>query len=207
MNLVKNKINSIKNTNLTKKGLLQIGGNFAIYLLTKDIKYKRISIRQIANDGEEIEIFESVGILNGSVEDNIKVMEHPIENGEEVADHTINTPVIIKLTMLFDINDKKNKDLLINLYQNRLLLSAKISNEVYENLIISQKPYEVKNDMYDKDTYNITLQQVLIANTQFLALPVKKVKNSKNSSLNSVGNKQVKERDKTILKKMVDKII
>ena len=205
----------VDNLNISATGIANTATSIALYL-TADPKDKRVvffrndaetSNGLYVSSGSRTPIFEKFGILSFSVNDATKLAEHPLENGAVVIDHMIPNPSTIKAQLVVDENDTESIDDLLYYYSNGILISIKAGAEFYNNMAIEEKPYEIKSDVFNRIIYNVSLKEVLRANTQFLALPTNKVANPSDSSTKNNGTQQATEnKDKSILASVKDKI-
>lgn len=144
----------------------------------------------IYNPKNNKEVFQNVLYIDGSANDDLKVMEHPKEDGTSIADHVIDDAksAIVK----FQINDDDNTSLneILDFYRNRTPLTIKIKNEVYTNLCISSKPVKAEVSHYNTSVYELTFKEILEAQTTYVKMSVPQVQNKKNASTVKTGHKQ-----------------
>lgn len=167
---------------------------------------KSIAIYEQENNSE---VFLKVQYLEGSVSDDIKVMEHPKEDGATVVDHVVDDPKTANIRLLVYDNDTESMNEILNYFKNRTKLTLKIKNEIYSNFIISAKPLKADVEHYDKTVYDLTFKEVMEAKTVYVKMSVPKVKKKTNASKVKTGQKQgiaKKQAKPSILRTLTNKI-
>lgn len=169
-------------------------------------KFKSIAIYEQKSNNE---VFLKVQYLEGSVSDDIKVMEHPKEDGATVVDHVVDDPKTANIRLLVYDNDTESMNEILNYFKNRTKLTLKIKNEIYSNFIISAKPLKADVEHYDKTVYDLTFKEVMEAKTVYVKMSVPKVKKKTNASKVKTGQKQgiaKKQAKPSILRTLTNKI-
>lgn len=166
--------------------ILKTSTNLALNINQK-IDVKNIAIYNQANNNE---VFTNVQYFDGSISDDLKVMEHPREDGTSIADHVIDDAKGGTVKLIISDTDKSSLNEILEYYKNRTLLTIKIKNEIYSNFIISSKPLRADVTYYDKTVYELSFKEVLQAQTQYVKMSVPQVKQAKNASTVKTGQKQ-----------------
>ena len=148
---------------------------------------KNIAIYDQADNNE---VFQNVKYIDGSVSDDLKVMEHPKEDGTNVADHVIDDAKSATVKILIEDDDSRSLNEILEYYKKRTPLTIKIKNEIYGNFIMSSKPLKADVDHYNTTVYDLTFKEVLQAQTQYVKMSVPQVKQPKNASTVNTGQKQ-----------------
>ena len=148
---------------------------------------KNIAIYDQANNNE---VFTNVQYVDGSITDDLKVMEHPKEDGTEIADHVIDDVKGATIKLIIADDDSSSLNEILECYKNRTLLTIKIKNEIYGNFIISSKPLKADVEYFNSTVYDLSFKEVIEAQTQYVNMTVPQVANPKNASTISTGQKQ-----------------
>lgn len=129
-------------------------------------------------------------IFDGSATVDKKLMEHPKEDGTVITDHVIDDPSKCSVKLLIYDDDAETLNELMEYYRNSTVLTVKIKNEVFSNLVINSKPLSADSEHYNATVYNISFKEVLEAVTQYVEMPQNQVKNPTNASRVKTGHKQ-----------------
>jgi hypothetical protein len=167
---------------------------------------KNIAIYEQENNTE---VFQNVKYLDGSVSDDLKVMEHPKEDGATIVDHVVDDPKTAVVKIIIEDEDVESLNEILDCYKNRTPLTIKIKNEIYSNFIISAKPLKADAEHYDKTVYDLSFKEVMQAKTVYVKMSVPEVKNKTNASKIKTGHKQgiaKKEAKPSILRSLTNKI-
>lgn len=85
-----------------------------------------------------------------SVKKESKLMEHPLEDGSTIIDHSVIQPIEADLTVVLQPGDYQQGYLEISqLFLNRTYLILQSRGVVYENMIIRAMPHEESPDYYN----------------------------------------------------------
>ncbi|MBQ2284577.1 MAG: hypothetical protein II244_02795, partial [Clostridia bacterium] len=110
--------------------------NYILHI-EKETDAKNIAIYNPENNQE---VFQNVLYIEGSSTDDLKMMEHPKEDGTAIVDHIVDDAKQASIKIQIDDDDSSSINELLDFYRNRTLLTVKIKNEIYTNLCISSKP-------------------------------------------------------------------
>lgn len=159
--------------------------------LTLNINQK-IDVKNIAiyNQATNNEVFTNVQYFDGSISDDLKVMEHPKEDGTSIADHVIDDAKSAIVKLIISDMDQSSLNEILECYRNRTLLTIKLKNEIYGNFIISSKPLKADPEFYDNTVYELSFKEVLQAQTQYVKMSVPQVRQAKSASTVKTGQKQ-----------------
>lgn len=144
------------------------------------------------------QLFRLARPIKAAVKEDSKLMEHPLETGATITDHSILLPLEIELSLIatrgeyVDVYQRIKQS-----FRNRDLLVAQTKTGLYENMIIQSMPHEEDPEMFDSIAIAVTLREVLLVTAQFAKLPAKKVRNPSNSSTVDKGQQQPKTSSKT----------
>lgn len=178
--------------------------NFILHLKDK-IKTKNITIYD--QDKNE-EIFKNLCYIDGNIQDDLKMMEHPLETGANITDHIIDDAKKGTIQCLIYDDDSSSLNEILECFRNRTQLIVKIKNEVFTDLCISSKPVKADIEHYNSTVYELGLKEVQWAQTVYVKMSVPQVKNKKNASTVKTGQKQPQKPKKqvSILAKMKKKL-
>ncbi len=149
-------------------------------------------VKKIALYDQEVgyEILVNAQLKEGSVSDDKKFMEHPIEDGTVIIDHVVDDAKTGTVQVLISDDDAYSLDELMDFYQNSYKVVLKIKNEVFTDLVIASKPLKANAEYFDTTVYDLTFKEVMQAQTQYVKMQVPAVKNKKNASTVKTGQKQ-----------------
>lgn len=108
------------------------------------------------------QLFPHARPIHAVVKPTSRTMEHPIENGQTIADHRIIMPVEIDLSLVIpaDYYQTSFLDILDSFsYANLLIVQTKFGT--YRNMIIADLPHEEDPDMFDAIKISLRLREVL----------------------------------------------
>lgn len=155
----------------------------------------------VYNQKDNKEVFTTAQYIDGSVTDDLKMMEHPLENGAMIVDHIVDDPKQSTIKMLIDDDDTEALNEILELYRERTPLIIKIKNELYNNLCISSKTIRAEVEYYDKSVYELSFKEVIEAQTVYVKMSVPQVAQKKNASTVKTGQKQPQKPKQSILAK------
>lgn len=162
---------------------------------------------------KRIAVYEQVTIQNGEpakggealagfifmdckVTDQMRMMEHPVENGAKITDYEVREPVQISLTASLSTADQSAASGAYNelkqLYTGGAPLMVKTSADVYGNMLVSGMPYDELPQNYDRVVFNLALKEVITVNAQHAPLAADQVRNPSDASTVSTGQKQAR---------------
>lgn len=118
-----------------------------------------------------------------SVNVQSKLMSHPLENGSQITDHAVKIPTEITLSfMLVGAAARDAYQRLRGYYDSKDQLVVQTRADVYRNMVIEQLPHDESAEVIGAFPVNIKLKEVLIATTQFQALPPQQVATPRDAS-------------------------
>lgn len=182
--------------------LLQTATNIILHILQKTDSKNIV----IANPKNNNEVLTNVQYIEGHGSDDLRMMEHPIEDGSMIVDHIIDDPKSATVKIKIDDEDSSSLSELQNLYKNRTPLVLKIKNEIYPNLCISSKPVSATVENFNSSVYDLTFKEVQEAQTVYVKMKMPAVKNKKNASTIKTGHKVAKPAQKSVLSKIKKRI-
>lgn len=182
--------------------LLSTFTNLVLHIKQKAVK-KNISIFDME---ENTEIFTNVQYLDGSIDDHLKMMEHPKEDGTQIVDHVIDDVKQANITVIIADSDTASLNEILDYYQKRTPVIIKIKNEIYSQFVMSAKPLKADSSYFDKTVYELSFKEVINAKTVYVKMDVPKVKNKANASKIKTGHKQGSTQSKTSAKPSILRI-
>lgn len=160
--------------------------NYILHI-EKETDAKNIAIYNPENNQE---VFQNVLYIEGSSTDDLKMMEHPKEDGTAIVDHIVDDAKQASIKIQIDDDDSSSINELLDFYRNRTLLTVKIKNEIYTNLCISSKPVKADAEHFNSSIYELSFKEVMEAQTTYVKMSVPQVKQKKNASTVKTGQKQ-----------------
>lgn len=153
---------------------------------------QKIDVKNIVlyNQEDNTEAFQNVTYIDGSVTDDLKVMEHPLEDGATIVDHVIDDAKSATVKLIIADDDISSLNEILEYYRNRTQLTLKLKNEIFTKFIISSKPVKGDPQYYDKTVYDLSLKEAIRAQTQYVKMSVPQVVQAKNASTVKTGQKQ-----------------
>lgn len=139
------------------------------------------------------QLFELARPIKATVKESAKLMEHPLETGATIIDHTITLPVEIELSMIPTRGEYRDVyQRMRQAFKNRDLFIVQTKTGLYENQIIESLPHEEDPELYDTITLAVKLREVQLVQAQFAKLPPKAVRNPSHASTVDKGQQQPK---------------
>lgn len=140
------------------------------------------------------QLFELARPIKATVKEDSKLMEHPLETGATITDHTIILPTEIELSLIPTRGEYRDVYQRIRQsFKNRDLLVVQTKTGVYDNLVIQSVPHEEDPEQFDTIAIALKLREVQFVAAQFAQLPPKAVRNPANSSKVDKGQQQPTE--------------
>jgi hypothetical protein len=144
------------------------------------------------------QVFALARPIKAVVKESSKVMEHPLETGATIIDHTIILPVEIELSIIPTRGEFRDVFQRIRqAFKNRELFSVQTKTGTYENQLIQDIPHDEDPELYDTISLALKMREVQLVAAQFAKLPPKKVRNPTNASTVDRGQQQPKESTKS----------
>lgn len=134
-------------------------------------------------DGDFSLRFTGMIVLKATVMKEAKMMEHPLEDGSSIADHRILLPVEIEVAALLP------SGLYSSLYAE--LKQAFVGTElfhvhtragIYSRMAMAAMPHEENPEQADTLPVVLRFKETILAETQYQALPPRKVKHAGDTS-------------------------
>lgn len=138
------------------------------------------------------ELFNSSSqVLRALVREGAKLMKHPLETGETIADHIVFEPVGIEISLILDRTQYiDNFQEIKSLYKAATKLTIQTRVETYDDMYILEIPHDESAAMADTVAVAVKFEQAIFVNPQYQQLPPSKVAKSSNSSTAKTGQKQ-----------------
>ena len=92
----------------------------------------------IYDQEENTEIFQKVRYIEGSVTDDLKMMEHPKEDGTAIVDHVIHDIKTAAITLIIEDNDIDSLDEILDYYLNHRPVIIKIKTKYIQILLCQE---------------------------------------------------------------------
>lgn len=117
-------------------------------------------------EGSE-QVFTEARSMRVGIDNASKVMEHPLEDGSSVIDHTVSLPIQAQLVLILP-NDKY-RDLyavIKGLKASRELLTLQTRADSYPNMFVADMPHEETPDMLDAVQMVLKLREAVFFKRQ-----------------------------------------
>lgn len=175
------------NLSNTATALIQ-ATNIVLLLLSYTDTRRFIAWRIDKEDPQEV--LTGLQISSASVDDSIKLFEHPLESGAVITDHYIIDPQQANIGAVIDNSDQQTLKELEYLHVNGIPLKIRVDNKVIPRVVIKDKPFNLTGQMIDKNRYSITFREEEEVEPVYVAMPPRKVRNQANASRVNSGIKQ-----------------
>jgi hypothetical protein len=119
-------------------------------------------------DADFNQLFEDARAIKCSVSRASKVMEHPLETGETIVDHTVILPVSIELSMVLSAEGYASvyQDIL-SMYKQAETMIVQTRVDSFNNMIIEAMPHEESADIIDGVTVALKLKECKFSTTKY----------------------------------------
>jgi len=144
------------------------------------VQYSRNKNFAVYKDNKEV--LENVQFIDGDVDDDAKIMDHPLENGSVITDHVVFSPNKAKFSIIIDDEDQSSLSEINKYYKDSIPLTIKAKGEMYSNMIIYAKPFKLSSNYFNKTSYTLLMRTVQTAETQYVKMTTDQVKDPKHSS-------------------------
>lgn len=172
-------------------GLVQ-ATNIVLLLRNRNKEDTRKFVAWRIDTEEPFEVLTRLQVSSASVEDSIKLFEHPLETGAVITDHYIIEPNQANVSAVISNDDATTLKELEYLFLNGIPLKLRVENKIIPRAVIKDKPFSLESGMIDKTRYNITFREEEEVEPVYVAMPPRKVRNQSNSSRVNSGVKQAK---------------
>lgn len=160
---------SVFNLALNVAGIINNKKNVAIYVKNKETKREENILegnlgRFSGITGFASMIDDSGIVMSAEIVENSKLAEHPLENGEILADNKIELPTEINIQITLQAQDYKDRLSQIRDYKNNnVMLSVKTKFGRYDNMQIISMPCNLNVDNINRVSFTLKLRQVIVA--------------------------------------------
>lgn len=123
------------------------------------------------------QVFTAARAMKVNLMPSSKLMDHPIEDGSLVTDFRIVNPKELELSVICTGKNWKTVYNQINTgYLNGELYTITTKSGVYPHMMMQAIPHDEVPDMFDVLAVSIKFREVMLAVTNYTALPAKQVK-------------------------------
>lgn len=136
---------------------------------------------------ENNEVLTSVQFTEGGIDNDLKLMDHPLESGAIITDHEVFNPQKASLTVIVDDDDVSSLAEINEYFHDGTLLTIKAKGEMYPNMVICAKPYKVSSNYFNKTVYTLSFRTVQFAETQYVKITPQQTKKAKHASTVKTG--------------------
>lgn len=144
------------------------------------------------------ELFLNVRYIDGDIKDDLKMMEHPREDGASIVDHVIDDAKTGNVKLLVSDDDNSSLNEILDCFRKRTQLVVKIKNEIFSNLCISSKPVKADVEHFNSTVYELSFKEMQVAITQYVKMKVPQVKQKKSASTVKTGQKKPQPQRSTL---------
>jgi len=144
-------------------------------------------------DDQFNQVFTNGRPIKAMINEDSKVMEHPVETGATITDHSVILPVEIELSLILSAGEFRNiYQQIRQLFFQRKLLTVQTKTDSYRNMLIQKLPHDEDPELFNVIALALSLKEVLFVTPQFGTLPPSKVENKSNASTVQKGQQQPK---------------
>lgn len=137
------------------------------------------------------QLFVTARPIKATVKEDSKLMEHPLETGATIIDHTIILPYEIELSLILKRGEYRDVyERIRQSFLNREIVLVQTKTALYDNMIIQSMPHEEEAELFDTIALALKLRHVQIVQAQFAKLPPRSVRNPANASTVDRGQQQ-----------------
>jgi len=125
------------------------------------------------------QVFKNARAIKAYIKPSSKIMDHPLEDGSVISDHSIFNPIEIEILLILSKNDYRDTyEEIENIYEGRELLTVKTFSSSYSSQMILDISHEEGREMYGALSMTMKLRQVQFVKPEFSTIP-KNINNSK----------------------------
>ena len=134
-------------------------------------------------DDSTNQVFTMARAMKINVSPTSKLMDHPIEDGSTRTDFRIINPIEIELSLICTGKDYKSVYQQIKTaWLSGDLFTVNSKADTYVRMMIASIPHDEISEMFDVISISIKMREVIIVETQYQPMPVKKVKHKHDQS-------------------------
>lgn len=158
---------SVFNLTLNVAGIIQNKKNVAIYTSINGQRGKNIlegTLGAVGSLTGNSSFLTGTGVvMSAEIVENSKLTEHPLENGEVLADSKVIQPTEINIQITLQSIDYKDIIAKIREYKdNRIMLRVETKFATYKNMQIVSIPCNLNANNISRITFNLRLREVLM---------------------------------------------
>ena len=160
-----------------------------------------VDVVKIALDSNpSAQVFTAARAMKVNLMPSSKLMDHPIEDGSLQTDFRILNPLELELSVICTGKNWKTVYNQINTgYLNGELYTITTKSGVYPHMMMQAIPHDETPDMFDVLAVSIKFREVVLAVTNYTALPANQVKNTNDQSTTKTGTPTAKTPPASIL--------
>ncbi|MDX6916502.1 hypothetical protein R9X49_15440 [Pectobacterium carotovorum] len=144
--------------------------------------------------------FDGITVLKASIIRDAKMMEHPLEDGSTITDHRIILPIEIEIAALIPVAQSNSLYTEIRqAFTSTELFSINTRSGVYPSMAMSAMPHEEDPTNADMIPIVLRFKETILVETQYQALPPRKVKDPKDSSTVNRGEQKAGNKETVLL--------
>ena len=136
------------------------------------------------------QVFDSVGMLNLSVDESSQYSDHILENGSVVSDNKIRLQSRVNIQAILDSDDYANTFKLLQEAKNKpskFTIQTRVAS--YANMYIESLPYEESAKIMGTISINISFVEQMLSPSKSEKLPPEKVKAPADTDTINTGSK------------------
>lgn len=139
-------------------------------------------------DSNFTQLFVDARVINASVNESAKLMEHPVEDGTTIVDHKVIMPVEIDFSLI--LKEESFRDTYSDLKQAFIgsdTFSIQTLTDTYYNMAFVSMPHTETPDMIGTVAVALKMREVQIVAAVFESLPPSSVKAANDADTKSRG--------------------
>ena len=146
------------------------------------------------------QVFENARPIKAMVNEDSKVMEHPIETGSVITDRQVFLPVAIELSMILTPDSYRDTYQQIKqLWRRGEILTVQTRTDTYFNMLIQKPPHDEDPELFDVIALALSLKEAQFVTAQYGTLPASKVANKTDASTVQKGQQNTTDDNPSIL--------
>lgn len=123
-------------------------------------------------DQNDRHVFPGARPVKAIITEASKLMEHPLEDGSSIVDHSIILPVEIELDLVLQARTyKQTYDEIKQFYLTRSILTVQTRADVFTNQIILSMPHEENPEYYNTLLMQLRLKQANFVTPEVVTSP------------------------------------
>lgn len=129
------------------------------------------------------QVFENARPIKAAVNEESKIMDHPLETGATISDHQIFLPISIELSLILSRDDYRSVYQQIKqVFRTNTVLTVQTRTDSYPNMLIEKMPHDEDPELFDVIAVALSLRQADFITPQYGTLSSSKVANKSDAA-------------------------